>query len=172
MSAREIRDVGATAHVVHTPLGVESAVASLLDPSVLSSERSGAADSARRSGLLSRLDEFNDNSLLSQESPIKENEQFQTEHGNHSRDRWTLLRESARALSSGGLSRDTSPEKPRTPLPASDTSAQQSPDRLSDRPLIDRGMDSDESLRRPQPIQHTQSFPLSLIHISEPTRPY
>ena len=157
-TARELRDVGATAHVVHTPVGVESAVASLLDPSVLSSERSGA-DSVRRSGLLPRFDQSNDNSRLSQESPTKQNEMFQTEHGNHSRDRWTLLRESARALSSGGPSRDTSPEKPRTPMAASDTSAQQSPDRFSDRPLIDRGMDSEESLRRPQPIQHTQSFP-------------
>lgn len=66
---------GANAHFIHTPLGVESAVASLLDPSVVGSNHSPLVDSPSRPrswGSTSSLRELTEDVTISRKgSPLK-----------------------------------------------------------------------------------------------------
>lgn len=153
---RELQGVAANPHIVSGPVEVESAVASLLDPSMVSTE----ASSTRQPGHHARVDSDSP-SLRSEDSPTRRTIALPTQHDNNSRERWAMLRETARAVSIGG-SRETSPDKPRTPVQPETNTAQASPAESTPKPLLYRGA-SDDSIRQsqPEPITHTQSWPIS-----------
>jgi len=153
---RELQGVAANPHIVSGPVEVESAVASLLDPSMVSTE----ASSTRRPGHYARVDSDSP-SIRSEDSPTRRMVALPTQHDNNSRERWAMLRETARAVSIGG-SRETSPDKPRTPIQPETYTVEASPAESTPKPLLFRGA-SDDSIpqTQPEPITHTQSWPIS-----------
>ena len=103
-----IRKVGASPEYVHTPLAVESAVASLHDPSTIS-VRSSAVSSPLREPISSPLKK----SRLSQVSPAPSQDKilYIEEHEIPSGDRWGALREKAEALAHQTHPADNSPRQ-------------------------------------------------------------
>ena len=108
LTHQDIRKVGASPEYVHTPLAVESAVASLHDPSTIS-VRSSAVSSPLREPMSSPLKK----SRLSQVSPAPSQDQILhiQEHEIPSGERWGALREKAEALAYHQNPADNSPRQ-------------------------------------------------------------
>jgi hypothetical protein len=108
LTHQDIRKVGASPEYVHTPLAVESAVASLHEPSSIS-VRSSAVSSPLREPVSSPLKK----SRLSQVSPAPSQDQILhiEEHEIPSGERWGVLRDKAEALAYQQHPQDNSPRQ-------------------------------------------------------------
>ncbi|KAF3043581.1 hypothetical protein E8E11_002167 [Didymella keratinophila] len=108
LTHQDIRRVGASPEYVHTPLAVESAVASLHEPSSIS-VRSSAVSSPLREPISSPIKK----SRLSQVSPAPSEDHILhiEEHEIPSGERWGALREKAEALAYQQHPQDNSPRQ-------------------------------------------------------------
>ncbi|KAF3041391.1 hypothetical protein E8E12_009392 [Didymella heteroderae] len=108
LTQQDIRRVGASPEYVHTPLAVESAVASLHEPSSIS-VRSSAVSSPLREPISSPLKK----SRLSQVSPAPSQDRILhiEEHEIPSGERWGALRDKAEAMAYQQHPQDNSPRQ-------------------------------------------------------------
>lgn len=97
---QNMRGLGANPEYVHTPVAVESVVASLLDPSNISSVQSSQDSASKSESALYQSRMAENVRELSQPSPARhENEAIHERDSSPSKDRWTALRDHAQALS-------------------------------------------------------------------------
>ncbi|QIX00001.1 hypothetical protein AMS68_005518 [Peltaster fructicola] len=109
--AKDIQGVGANPEYVHTPVGVESAVASLIDPSTLSSARPSSYVDSPGKGTYS--DRVAQQLRINGKSDVPMYEGSTLSQTMPSDDRWTALKNHAKALSNTSSTNVDALESPR-----------------------------------------------------------
>lgn len=104
MSGKEVRGVAGVPEYVHTPHAVESAVASLLEPSMISSVRSSEGSTSRVENAQYQERMAESMREIAQDSPAPHEIEAaqETESSSPSKSRWSMLRDHAQSLSARG----------------------------------------------------------------------
>lgn len=153
---RDVKGVAATPQYTHRPYGVESAVASLIDPSTVSTSLQSSQASPSNTEDVSHRERM-DNSMP--EEPDRQSADYQRTESKipyATQNRWSALRENALALSSRGSSaqhtssphqsEDSHKERTRVESPPVRLSAHGIPDVNDPLPEVGHGIDSESDL--------------------------